>query len=44
MPPHEGEVDRSAGSTVALDAVRKLLDYLKDVPETGQQLLQTVVQ
>lgn len=44
MPPHEGELDRSAGSTVALDAVQQLLDYLKDVPETGQQLLKTVVQ
>jgi diguanylate cyclase (GGDEF)-like protein/PAS domain S-box-containing protein len=44
VPPQKGEVDRSAGSTVALDAVQQLLDYLKDVPETGQQLLQTVVQ
>jgi diguanylate cyclase (GGDEF)-like protein/PAS domain S-box-containing protein len=44
VPPHKGEIDRSATSTVALDAVQKLLDYLKDVPETGRQLLQTVVQ
>jgi diguanylate cyclase (GGDEF)-like protein/PAS domain S-box-containing protein len=44
VPPQEGELDRSAGSAVALDAVQQLLDYLKDVPETGQQLLRTVVQ
>ena len=44
MPPHEGELDRPDGSAAALDAVQQLLDYLKDVPETGQQLLRTVVQ
>jgi PAS domain-containing protein len=44
LSPHEGELDRSTGSIAALDAVQQLFDYLKDVPETGQQLLRTVVQ
>ncbi|MEP7033230.1 MAG: EAL domain-containing protein [Actinomycetota bacterium] len=43
MPPHEGELDRSTGSAAAFEAIQQLLDYLKDVPETGQQLLQSVV-
>ena len=44
MPPHEGDLERSVGSAAAFEAVQKLLDYLKDVPETGQQLLRTVVE
>ena len=43
MPPHESELDRSTGSAAAFEAIQQLLDYLKDVPETGQQLLQSVV-
>jgi diguanylate cyclase (GGDEF)-like protein/PAS domain S-box-containing protein len=44
VPPHESELDRSTGSAAAFEAIQQLLDYLKDVPETGQQLLQSVVQ
>jgi diguanylate cyclase (GGDEF)-like protein/PAS domain S-box-containing protein len=43
VPPHESELDRSIGSAAAFDAIQQLLDYLKDVPETGQQLLQSVI-